>query len=252
MTRSKTYPDGWQAVIDQWEGRRAPLSFAPGEALLAHDADLAALAAQVVTEPDQPQPPVSGYARKRHALAQEFVGQSHLALEHAVVLSALRKRGFPPHSAALFRRFWAEQTPALIAELNTRWLVSGVITFAEFGATESERMLGQSMKMLFKLLKLYEFERLFSGLDPDQPFKAGQKSKAALPMEINPFSLRDGGLDINLLAPIWKQAMAEPVMGALTCHLLDRLNDDPGTVFRRIALMRTRVLARDAKKAQQG
>jgi hypothetical protein len=111
-------------------------------------------------------------------------------------------------------------------------------------------MLGQSMKMLFKLLKLYEFERLFSGFDPAQPFKPGQKSKAALPMEINPFSIRDGGLDVNLLAPIWQQALAEPVMGPLACHLLDRLNSDPGTVFRRIALMRERLLAREAKKAQ--
>lgn len=249
MTATLTYPDGWQAVIDRWEGRRAPLTFAPGEALYPLDVDLAALArASVPATPPAPVPPVSGFARKRHALALEFAGQPELALAHALVLSSLRKRGHPDHAPALFRRIWAEQAPALLGMLNTRWLVSGVITFAEFGATESERMLGQSMKMLFKLVKLYEFERLFSGLDPDQPFRVGQKSKAPLPMEINPFSIRDGGLDVNLLAPIWKQAMAEPVMGPLTCHLLDRLNADPGTVFRRIALMRARLLARDARR----
>jgi hypothetical protein len=255
MSDRQTYPGGWDAVIAQWEGRRAPLVTAPGEAGLPPlDADLAALAAAVVpAAPAGAAPtgarPGSPFARKQQALAAEFAGASALALLNALTISVLRRRDWPDQAPALFRRIWAEHAPALTAELNTRWIVSSVITFADHGQTESERMLGQSMKMLFKLVKLYEYERLWSGLAPTQPFRFGNRASADLPMQINPFSIRDGGLDVNLLAPLWKQALAEPVMGPVTCHLLDRLNADPGTVFRRMAIMRERLLARDARAA---
>jgi hypothetical protein len=39
--------------------------------------------------------------------------------------------------------------------------------------------------------------------------------------------------------------MQEPVAGPLACHLLDRLNADPRTLFRRIRLMREARQGRD-------
>jgi hypothetical protein len=241
-----TYPDGWDAVIAQWEARRAPLRTRPGEpGLPPETADLAALRDAVVPAdlPD-PAPPVSTFARKRHALAREFAGQSELALLNAVTIACLRRRSWPKQAPVLFRRIWREQSDPLIAALPTRWLVSSAITFADHGTTESERYLGQSLRMLFKLVKLYEFERLYSGRRPDEPFKLRGKAKAPLPMDINPFSLRDGGLDVNLLAPLWLQAQGEAVMGTLACALLHRLNADPGTVLRRLAIMREKQAAR--------
>jgi hypothetical protein len=250
MTRL-TYPAGWDAVIDRWEARRAPLRARPGEpGLPAADADLAALReAAVPPAPPPPAPPArpaSSLARKRHALAREFAGQSELALLNALVISCLRRRAWPDAAPVLFRRIWAEQGEALIASLSSRWLVSSVITFADHGTSESERYLGQSLRMLFKLVKLYEFERLYSGRRPEEPFRLRDKVQSPLPMDINPFSLREGGLDINLLAPLWRRALGEPVMGPLACALLDRLNADPGTVLRRLALMRDRLPPRDA------
>lgn len=252
MTRTLTYPGGWPAVVDQWQGRRAALKARAGEGLAGPGADLAALAAERVAAPGPLPPGSSAFAVKRHALATEFAGRSALALEHALAIACLRRRAWPDEAPALFRRIWVEEAERMLAELDTRWLISAAITFADHGATESERFLGQSVKILFSLVKLYEFERLYSGQDPDQPFRLGKRSRAGLPMGIEPFSIRDGGLDVNLLGPIWAQAAEEPVMGPLVCHLLERLNGDPGTLFRRLALMREKLQARDARRRAEG
>jgi hypothetical protein len=58
-----------------------------------------------------------------------------------------------------------------------------------------------------------------------------------------------GGLDINLLAQIWDMARDEPMAGRIACHLLQMLNDDPRTLFRRIGLMREDLRNRRAAKA---
>lgn len=239
-----TYPDGWDAAIARYEARRAPLDFAAGEALPPLDVALEPLAARLIGAPEPLPPRPSLYARKRHAMAEEMQGKPELALLHGLLIACLRKRAWPDQAPGLFRRLWVEQGAVLTGCLSTRWLISAAITFADHGGTEGERRLGQSLKVLFSLLKLTEFERLYSGLDPAVPFRLGHKAKAALPMEIEPFALRDGGLDINLLAPLVVEARAEPVLGPLAMALLDRLNADRGTVFRRLGLMRDKLIAR--------
>jgi hypothetical protein len=72
-----------------------------------------------------------------------------------------------------------------------------------------------------------------------------------LPMGMQRFGLRGGGLDRNLLAPIWQEAQQEPVAGPLACHLLDRLNADPRTLFRRIRKMREARLDQDVLSEDQ-
>jgi hypothetical protein len=253
MPRTLTYPEGWPAVIEAWEARRAPLVPGRGEGLPPADVDLAALAeATVPAEVPDPPANATAFARKRHALAREFAGKPCLALEHAMTIACLRRRRWPGHAPALFRRMWAEEADALVGMLHVRWQVSAALTFADHGTTEGERALGLSLAMLFKMMKIYEFERLHSGLSPDRPFRFGNRSRAALPMGINTFALRDGGLDINLLAPLFRRAIDEPVLGPLAGHLLDTLNADPGTVFRRLHLMRDRLLARDARNQAAG
>jgi hypothetical protein len=64
------------------------------------------------------------------------------------------------------------------------------------------------------------------------------------------FSLLSGGLDINLMAQIWDMARNEPVAGRIACHLLQMLNEDPRTLFRRLDLMREDLLARREAKAE--
>lgn len=242
----ETYPGGAEALIAHWEKRRAALGFGPGEALPALDADLGWFAAQKVGNVPAGR---SSFAVKRAALAAELVGFSELALLNAALISCLRKRHWPEHAPALFCRIWAEQGAALIAELPLRWLISSAITFADHGPTEADRKVGQSLNILFSMMKIYEFERTFGGTAPDKAFGIGKRVKAPLPMGMQDFSLASGGLDINLLAPIWRDARAAGAVGPLACHLLEELNRDAGTVFRRLSTMRAAKQARMAAKA---
>ncbi|MDT8856139.1 hypothetical protein RNZ50_14155 [Paracoccaceae bacterium Fryx2] len=245
-----TYPDAPESLITHWERRRARLTFAPGEALPPLDVDLAALAAaRLPAEVPPLAKPASPHAQKRHALMQELAGQSELALLNALLIAHLRKRRYPRNTTRLFRRIWVEQGPFLMGELSTRWLISSMITFADHGETEAQRRLRQSLNILFSLMKLYEYERSYTGLEPSRPFRNGPRNIAPLPLGMPEFALATGGLDINLLAPIWKEAQEEPVIGPLACHLLAALNADPGNLFRRITQMRVKLRRRRAARA---
>jgi hypothetical protein len=240
-----TYPDAPGSLIARWEKRRQRLTFGPDESLPPRDVDLAPLAGRVVAPPAPLPDGSSPHARKWHDIRQELAGRSELAALNAILIAHLRKRRAPRDAAPLFRRIWAEQAGALIAELSARWLISSAITFGDHGMTEGERSLGREVNVLFSLIKLYEFERLQGGSDP-----TGARMKRAhpgpLPLQMEPFSLLTGGLDVNLLAPIWARAEAEPVMGPLVLALLDRLNAEPGVIFRRLAALRGRRAARVA------
>lgn len=247
-----SYPDAPRALIDRWQERRAPLRFGPGEALPPLEADLALLAATPLPlSRPEPSGPLSSFGQKRHALATELAGGTELQLLHALLISCLRKRAWPEQAPALFRRIWAEQSDILRDSLPTRWLISAAITFADHGADERQRRLGQSLNLLFSLMKLYEFERLHSGLAPDEAFRPGHRAKAPLPLDMPSFSLGSGGLDINLLAPIWAEAREDALLGPLACHLLEALNRDSGTLFRRLGTMRARLDRRRDKAARR-
>lgn len=177
-------------------------------------------------------------AKKRHMLLGELQGQSELALLHGLLVSHLRKHTFPETAPALFLRLWAEEENWLLETLPTRWLISAVITFAEHGQTEADRNLAARMNMLFSLMKIFEAERCFSGLPPQEPFRIQDRNKSPLPMGMKDFSVLKGDLEAHLLAPLWRDAHHAPAIGNLVQHLLETLNLDEGTVFRRFAHMR--------------
>lgn len=241
--QAKTYPGGARSVIERYEGRRDPLVFSRVE-LPPADADLAALRDHVVpADYATPPPPRSGsFLVKSARIAREFIGNSELAFLNALLVANLRKRSQPPQCAPLFHRLWAEESDHLINALDLRWKVSSVTTFADCGATPVQRELGRALQVLFGMMKLYEFERTFSRQSPAEPWSDLKRRKWPLPLDMAPYSLSAGGLDINILGPLWEMAQAEPVMGPLACHLLDALNADHRTLFRRLALMRQKNL----------
>lgn len=247
-----TYPDAPDGLIATWNIRRRALTFAEGEALPPLEVDLKALLAERVAAEEGFPRPASGNATKRHEIRGELAGFSELAALNALLIAHLRKKRFPRHAPRLFRRIWQEEAQALLAELPPRWLISSVITFGDHGWNEGQRRVGLAMNMLFSLMKLYEFERLYTGLPPERAHPIRRSPSTALPMDMPSFSLLSGGLDINLLAQIWDMACNEPVAGRIACHLLTMLNDDPRTLFRRIGLMREDLRARREAKAARG
>lgn len=245
-----TYDNAPESLIAHWDSRRVPLGGRKDGGLPGADADLAALVFRPHRGPGLfPLGRRTGQSRKADLIREELPEASELAFLNALCIAHLRKSSWPDAAPVLFRRIWEEQAPAMLAELPLRWRISSAITFATHGKTEAERRLGQSLNILFSLIKLYEFERSFSGRAPHQTFAIAGRERSALPMGLPGFSLATGKLDIELLAPIWADARATPVLGPLACDLLQHLNDDEGTLFRRLDLMRRRAQARRAKPA---
>lgn len=249
-----TYPGGFPAILRQMEGRRDPLGFAKGEALPPLDADLAPLLDQIVrdpaTDPAEQDVPRSSHQRKRREIRSELAGASELCALNGLLIAHLRKRAQPAHTAALFHRLWADHADHLLDQLDLRWLVSSITTFGDHGLTGRQRQVGQAMTVLFGTMKLYETERLYSGLAPGRPFKLTGKSSETLPMEMDAYSVSYGGLDVNMLGRLWQDADHDAVIRPLAHHLLDQLIADERTVFRRLAMMRHRLARRRRKKAE--
>lgn len=234
-----TFDGGLNAVVALWQRRRRAMAYAEDEALAALDVDLVALAATTIAvEPPPAGARLAGYAAKRAEIAGTLQGKSELALLNGLVIANLRKRRWPAHAPALFQRIWVEQGATLLAELDTRWLISSAITFSDHGVNERQRRTGQALALLFSLMKLYEFERLYAGQRPDAAFGTANRVAAALPMGMEPFSLTTGGLEVNLIAPIWEEARRDKVMAPLARALLQKLDGDRGNLFRRLKLMR--------------
>ena len=235
----ETYPEAPDSLIGIWKQRRRRLKLAARDRFPPADLDLAPLLATRIPPTIPPlEGPQTLHAKKLHQMRVELAGQPELAAVNAILIAHLRKQRQPAHAPALFRRIWAEAGPALMPDLPGRWLISSVITFGDHGETEAQRRVGLSINLLFSLMKLYEFERFHSGVDPATPFPIRRVRHRRLPLDMTHFNLGSGGLDINLLAPIWAEARPVPVVGPMACHLLQRLNADPGNLFRRIGMMR--------------
>ncbi|WP_146588991.1 glycosyltransferase family 2 protein [Puniceibacterium confluentis] len=250
--KTPTYPGGIKAVLAQMEGRRDGFSYAPGESLPAPDVDLAPLLTRIVTDPDRDPGENSKirstYHRKRFALRQEFTGAPEICFLNGLLIAHLRKRDFPEQAPALFQRLWAEHGEFLCNTLNARWLVSSVTTFGDHGQGPVQRSVGLALTVLFGTMKLYETERLYSGLTPDRAFTLDNKVRAKLPADMDAYSITAGGLDVNMLGRLWQESEADPVIAPLAQHLLDLLIHDDRTLFRRLMTMRQRKTRRDASE----
>lgn len=254
MSRTPTYKGGIKTVLDIYEARRDPLPEAEGALLPPVDIDLGPLARTVVPDPatgPHAPPFVNNGQRKIYQLLAELQGRSELAVLHGLTISHLRKRAFPEHAPRLFHRLWSEQGDHLLKQLDARWLVSAVTTFGDHGMTPVQRATGLAMTALFGMMKLYESERLYSGKAPDQPFALKGKARARLPLQMDAYSLVNGGLDANLIARLWQEAEGDAVIRPLAHHLLDLLIHDEGGVFRRLAVMGARKARRDRAAARE-
>ncbi|MCA0921031.1 glycosyltransferase family 2 protein [Pseudooceanicola nanhaiensis] len=237
-SEQRTTYGGFGRVLTRMESRSDPFRYGADESLPPADMDLRPLLTERIgVTPAALEVSRSSFAYKCRELMEEFRGEPALLWLHGLLIANLRRRGQPEQAAPLFQRIWAEHGGFLIDRLNSRWLVSAVTTFGDHGATEVQRRVGLSMNVLFNTMKLYEAERLHAGLAPEQPFDQPHE-RHRLPLDMDDFSLRSGGLDVNMLGRLWVEAEADPVIAPLAHHLLVLLDRDAGGVFRRLQLMR--------------
>ena len=242
------YPDAFEGILEQMNARRAALTFAEGEALPPLSCDLVQLSKEMVPPPGPKHDFKSENARKSWEIAKELKGQNALLHLNGLLIAHLRKSAQPDHTGALFLRLWEEQSDLLIREMDLRWKVSSLATFGDHGQTIAQRSAGLGLATLFGTMKLYESERLFSGRDADRPFTLDGRTKGTLPLDMNAYSLTNGGLDVNMLGRLWDEADQDDIIRPLAHDMLQRLIDDPRTVFRRLHRLRARKLRQMDKK----
>ncbi|MGR3435906.1 MAG: hypothetical protein ACU0CO_13620 [Shimia sp.] len=245
MQDGRTYT--WRGGLDalrKLAARRQRPFLGVDDVLPPADVDLAPYRDEIVQPFKLPTIPVPrGHALGKYKeLSDEFEGRPHLLLLHGFVIAVLRHDDPPPAAAALFQRLWAEEGAALMADLDVRWMISAVATFRDHGTTEAQRRTGMALSLLFNLVKLYETERQYSGRRPGEPFAPEDRAKHPMALDMAPFSVQHGDLDRNLLLYVWEDAEAtDPVLRPLALHLLDTLNADRRTVFRRLKRMRAKM-----------
>lgn len=238
--KNSTYPGGFRAVVSQMEKRLDPLAYEGDEALPPLDVDFQPLKSQrMLKHAPELGTSRSTYARKYRELARQFHDRPALLHLHGLLIANLRRNGQPDHTAALFVRLWKEEADYLMAHLDARWLVSAATTFGDHGVTQDQRQLGQALSVLFGMMKLYETERLYSGHTPDQTFPLEERTAKRLALDMDPYAISTGGLDVNLLGGLWQQSEQDPVLRPLAQRLLTLLIEDDMTVFRRLRTMRS-------------
>lgn len=251
MSGSSTY-GGFRRVIAQMEGRRAPMTFAPGEALPPEDLDFKPLRTRMVRPVEEPfRSSRSSFAYKLRELTSQFEGEPELLALHGLLIANLRRRDQPPQTAPLFLRLWREEAEFLLDHLDARWMVSAVTTFADHGENEIQRRIGHALTVLFGTMKLYETERLHSGAEPWEAFREQRKRPRQLALQMDAYSIHSGGLDVNMLGRLWQDAAQDAVIWPLAQRLLLLLDEDERTVFRRFRTMREARRKGEAREAQK-
>ncbi|WP_170375611.1 hypothetical protein [Ruegeria atlantica] len=239
----ENYPGGFYSVMRHLERKEVPYRD-PQRVLPPPGVDLSELAQTPVEKPD----PDASFdhkqdaRRKYHALQQEFSGQSLLHLVHAMCIALLRRHPSPAEARALFLRMWREKGSELARDLPVRWLISSATTFADHGETLDQRLGGQGLYLLYDLIKLHDSERRVSLRPNDQAFDMQGEKHHDVPLAFGMagYSLRNGDLDRNLLARLWRHAENDAVLRPLGYRMLKLVMYDPRSIFGRIQHYKTR------------
>lgn len=245
-----TYKGGFTRLIPHQGGKQAG-HYEGMQALLSELADrgLDALQSAITQAPKQAPKAAVTAAQKLDQLSAELAGQPMLVTVHALVIAASRRQDPPALAQRLFLDMWRVKSAVLLQNLDTRWALSALITFRIFGENEVQRLTAAELDVLFSMTKLYESERLFSGVSPDQLFRRSRAIKVAMPLGLEPYSLSRGDLDRNLLGRLWLNAEQDPVLRPLACRLLNEVNREKGSVFRRLNVMKR--LRREKRKQRE-
>ncbi|MEL6793689.1 MAG: hypothetical protein AAFP78_09560, partial [Pseudomonadota bacterium] len=175
--------------------------------------------------------PPSGEAAPRRAFADHAVnlrarlaGHREIEFLNALSISYLRRRtARVDHAKEIFFRIWDEKGDALVADLSTRWLISTLMTFADHGRSEDERICGALGYLYGAMLAASETERCYwpDGAAPEIELTTPDTERFGLNGSF-PFEL--GGNDhlTNLNAFVYSYALRPTTPGPLLERLMMR------------------------------
>jgi len=114
---------------------------------------------------------------KKHfeELRHEFDGESELCLTHAKIIVLIRRDYKVAKYFQIFRELWTNHSEFLLKNLNSRWLISAVDTFADNSADLSEIQISIMANVFLNTIKLYESERFLVNSENNIDDKFKQK-----------------------------------------------------------------------------
>lgn len=100
---------------------------------------------------------------------REFIGQSELLYQHAMLIVLIRREADVPANYERFKRMWMAERDFLVAHLDMRWLISACDTFIDLDTDPVLRAVAMNGPLLANTVKLAETERFILGVNGETP-----------------------------------------------------------------------------------
>ena len=157
------------------------------------------------------------------SLRPEFTGRSELALHHARLCVKARRGLDPVDTIDEFLHLWRSQAEHLAQALNSRWLLSAVDTFADYGAPQQRAIAGM-LTAFFNALKMAETENatLHGIPGKDALANAPEPDPKDFWDGIEGFRFHNGDMLRNLIERMDRIARADAALHAILHTLLER------------------------------
>jgi hypothetical protein len=174
-------------------------------------------------------------------LRHRFKGTPEIFHLNAFCIGVLRRTPKQEPLRSVFLNIWSEQRDFMIANLDSRWLLSSLVTFETLGENEAQRATASLSAVFFNMMRLYETEHALSLQPPDTPRYFWKKANFdPFFMGLTPVALRVGDSDTNILKVLLRGAKNDPITGAMLDELLHRMNNDKNNIFHRIGVIQDR------------
>jgi len=156
----------------------------------------------------------------------EFVKQPELCAYHAELVIRLRRKIDTTRNAFLFFDLWRAEQAFLLQHLDSRWLVSALDTFADYGAAR-ERLAATAIVAFVNMVKLAETEHRLCGSPDYSPDCVRQNIEQYPEMwdGRRVFHLRDDDTFGNTVTRMRRVLEPEPLLRDIFEVLLQRMFD---------------------------
>ncbi|WP_284376737.1 hypothetical protein [Amylibacter marinus] len=167
------------------------------------------------------------------ALKIQFAQQPEILFLNALCIGNLRRKDPDPEMRALFFDIWTKQRRYMLKNIDTRWLLSALITFEFVSDNPRQQQAATTSFAFFSMMRLYESERMVHGASPTKQLRRNFRVQKVT-MGFNSNSMLRGDADENLIKLMIRLADSDPVTGPMIGELLARMHCDQGNIFARI------------------
>ena len=171
---------------------------------------------------------ISEIPERNRNLVNANLDKPLIYLLNSLCIIQIRKKGHAADDAIiLLRRLWEEYPNELKSQLSTKLIISTMQAIALGSDNPIEAAVCYTGITYAKMIKIYESERIFTGLSPDAPYPNKKHHFHGKTNENGLGKISFKGHDIarNLHADIYTLSMASDFAGVLLQELVERMSE---------------------------